>query len=54
MVLAGGTGQVVGGYGLVAVYNATGDHAPVFLIGAAAMACGSALALPMWDRPSGR
>ncbi len=50
MVLAGGTGQVVGGYGLVAVYNATGEHAPVFLIGAAAMAGGSLLALPVWNR----
>jgi len=50
MVLAGGTGQVVGGYGLVAVFNATGEHAPVFLIGAAAMAGGSLLALPLWNR----
>ena len=50
MVLAAGAGQVVGGYGLVAIYNATGDHALVFLIGAAAMACGSLLALPVWSR----
>ena len=49
MVLSGGVGQVVGGYGLVAVFNATGEHAPVFLMGAAAMACGSVLALPLWN-----
>ena len=54
MVLAGGAGQVVGGYGLVAVYNATGDHIRVFLMGAAAMACGSLLALPLWSRKSAR
>jgi predicted MFS family arabinose efflux permease len=54
MVLAGGVGQVVGGYGLVAVYNATGDHTRVFLIGAAAMACGSLLALPFWTRRTAR
>lgn len=54
MVLGAGTGQVIGGYGLVAVYNVTQSHTPVFLIGAAAMACGSALALPMWDRASER
>jgi predicted MFS family arabinose efflux permease len=54
MVLAGGVGQVVGGYGLVGVFNATQDYTPVFLMGAAAMACGSALALPLWDRASGR
>ena len=40
----------IGGYGLVAVFNATGEHAPVFLMGAAAMACGSLLALPQWNR----
>ena len=54
MVLAGGTGQVIGGYGLVAVYNAAGDHTPVFLIGAAAMAGGSLLALPARNQRSAR
>ena len=54
MVLSAGAGQVVGGYGLVAVYNSTADHALVFLIGAAAMACGSLLALPWWNKKSTR
>jgi predicted MFS family arabinose efflux permease len=54
MVLGAGAGQVVGGYGLVMVYNATLSHTPVFLIGAAAMACGSMLAFPAWDRVAAR
>ena len=54
MVLGAGAGQVVGGYGLVAVYNATLSHTPVFLVGAAAMACGSMLAFPLWDRAAVR
>jgi hypothetical protein len=54
MVLSAGVGQVIGGYGLVAVFNATGAYGPVFVLGAAAMACGSVLALPVWNRTIGR
>ena len=53
LVLASGCGQVIGGYGLVALYNATELHAPVFVVGAAAMATGSLLTFPKWNpRPT--
>ena len=44
MVLAVGTGQLAAGYGLVALFNARGSYAEVFLVGAAAMAGGAVLA----------
>jgi len=44
MVLAVGTGQLVGGYGLVALFDASGSYPAVFLVGAAAMAAGAVLA----------
>ena len=37
MVVAVGTAQIVGGIGLVELYNRTGDYRPVFLVGGAAM-----------------
>lgn len=45
MVLSVGTGQLVGGYGLVALFNSRGSYLEVFLVGAAAMAGGAALVL---------
>ena len=45
MVLAVGTAQLVGGYGLVVLFEASGSYPAVFLVGAAAMAGGAALAL---------
>ncbi len=44
MVLAVGTAQLVGGYGLVALFEARGSYAEVFLVGAAAMLGGAILA----------
>lgn len=44
MVLAVGTGQLVGGYGLVMLFDASGSYPAVFLVGAAAMAGGAVLA----------
>lgn len=44
MVLAVGIGQLVGGYGLVALFNSRGSYTEVFLVGAAAMAGGAILA----------
>lgn len=44
MVLAVGTGQLVGGYGLVALFDSRGSYTEVFLVGAAAMAGGGVLA----------
>ncbi|MDG2286805.1 MAG: YbfB/YjiJ family MFS transporter [Alphaproteobacteria bacterium] len=37
MVLSVGTAQIIGGIGLVELYNRTGDYRPVFLIGGIAM-----------------
>ena len=52
MVLAVGTGQMVGGYGLVALFNGRGSYLEVFLIGSAAMLGGAILALGLGkDRP---
>ena len=50
MVLSVGLSQTVGGYALVALFNATGSYTAVFLTGAAAMAGGAVLSLPLWDR----
>ena len=50
MVLSVGLCQTVGGYALVALFNATGSYTPVFLVGGAAMALGAALSLPVWGR----
>lgn len=50
MVLSVGICQTVGGYGLVALFDTTGSYTAVFLIGAAAMAVGAVLSLPLWDR----
>ena len=50
MVLSVGISQTVGGYALVALFNATGSYTAVFLIGAAAMALGALLSLPVWER----
>lgn len=52
MVLSVGISQTVGGYVLVALFNATGSYTPVFLIGGAAMAMGAVLSLPVWKRSS--
>jgi predicted MFS family arabinose efflux permease len=52
MVLSVGISQTVGGYVLVALFNATGSYTPVFLIGGAAMAMGAVLSLPIWQRSS--
>ncbi|MEQ8398406.1 YbfB/YjiJ family MFS transporter [Thalassobaculum sp.] len=52
MVLSVGTGQMVGGYGLVALFNGRGSYLEVFLIGSAAMLGGGVLALGLGrDRP---
>ncbi len=50
MVLSVGVSQTVGGYALVALFNATGSYTAVFLIGGAAMALGAILSLPVWER----
>lgn len=52
MVLSVGLSQTVGGYLLVALFNATGSYTAVFLTGATAMAGGAVLSLPLWDRRS--
>ena len=56
MVLAVGTAQLVGGYGLVTLFEARGSYAEVFLVGAAAMLAGAVLAfgLRRGDRAPGR
>ena len=41
MALVGGVAQVVAGYSLVALFEVTGSHVPIFLIGGAAMALGA-------------
>ena len=41
MALVGGVAQVVAGYSLVALFEMTGSHVPIFLIGGAAMAVGA-------------
>lgn len=43
MVLSVGAAQLVGGYALVALFNATGSYLAVFLVGGAAFAAGAAL-----------
>ncbi|MDD9918146.1 MAG: YbfB/YjiJ family MFS transporter [Rhodospirillaceae bacterium] len=48
MVLSVGLSQTVGGYLLVALFNATGSYTAVFLIGGGAMALGAVLSLPVW------
>jgi predicted MFS family arabinose efflux permease len=50
MVLSVGISQTIGGYLLVALFNATGSYLQVFLIGGAAMALGAVLSLPVWAR----
>jgi MFS family permease len=37
MVVSVGTAQIIGGIGLVELYNRTGDYRPVFLVGGIAM-----------------
>ena len=54
MVLAVGTGQLVGGYGLVALFDARGSYSEVFLVGSAAMLGGAVLALGLRDGDRGR
>ena len=41
MTLIGSIGQGLGGYLLVALFDATGSYAAIFLIGSAAMAGGA-------------
>ena len=41
MTLIGSIGQGLGGYLLVALFDATGSYAAIFLIGSAAMASGA-------------
>lgn len=43
MVLSVGAAQMVGGYALVTLFNATGSYFSVFLVGGAAFAAGAAL-----------
>lgn len=43
MTLIGGIGQGAGGYLLVALFDATGSYAAIFLIGGAAMAAGAVI-----------
>ena len=43
MVVSVGTAQIVGGIGLVELYNRTGDYRPVFLVGGVAMALAALL-----------
>lgn len=43
MVLSVGAAQLVGGYALVALFNATGSYVAVFLVGSAAFAAGAVL-----------
>ena len=43
MALAGGIGQAVAGYLMVALFEWTGSYTPVFLIGAVAFAIGAAI-----------
>jgi len=43
MVLSVGAAQMVGGYALVALFNATGSYPAVFLVGATAFAAGAVL-----------
>lgn len=50
MVLSVGISQTIGGYALVALFNATGSYTAVFLIGGTAMALGAVLSLPVWER----
>lgn len=50
MVLSSGVSQTIGGYVLVALFNATGSYTAVFLIGGVAMALGAMLSLPLWGR----
>lgn len=52
MVIATGGGQIVAGYALVGMFNSNGDHVPVFLVGAAAMACGALLCTGLRSRPT--
>jgi len=40
MTLVYGIAQTIGGFGYVKLFSVTGDHLPVFLVGAAAMAVG--------------
>lgn len=54
MVLAVGTGQLVGGYGLVVLFNSRGSYTEVFLVGAAAMAGGAVLAFGLRSGDRGR
>jgi len=49
MTLAGGIGQGIGGYALVALFDFTGSYLAVFLFGAAAMAAGAAVAATLRD-----
>jgi len=50
MVLSVGLSQTIGGYLLVALFNATGSYTAVFLIGGGAMALGAVLSLPVLER----
>jgi predicted MFS family arabinose efflux permease len=43
MVVSVGTAQIIGGIGLVELYNRTGDYRPIFLIGGIAMALAALL-----------
>lgn len=45
MALTSGVLQAIGGYAYVALFDATADYTPVFLLGAAAMAMGAIISL---------
>jgi predicted MFS family arabinose efflux permease len=52
MVVSVGTAQIVGGVGLVELYNRTGDYQPVFLIGGTAMGMAALVCASLsWKRP---
>jgi len=54
MALVGGIAQVAGGYMLVALFEITGNHVPVFLIGGTAMAVGALLVVNLKAETPGR
>jgi predicted MFS family arabinose efflux permease len=52
MVVSVGTAQIVGGIGLVELYNRTGDYRPVFLVGGVAMGLAALLCASLGRKPS--